>query len=106
MPKVTPDQPCSCHRRLGALTPEFHDWLLGIEGAGLAGAVQLMQHCDLSADMEHGAGTVHWTELEMFVACHNWRDPVLMYELAELIVQALTVRTKFVRESTRDLTGV
>lgn len=84
---------CPCRRQFRDLSNELHDWLLTVEDRGVAGVVELLHFCDVSADCELQADQLEWNELPDFVAMHNWRCPADMHDLADYIALAIRNRS-------------
>ncbi|MGD9995659.1 MAG: hypothetical protein AB7L17_04445 [Ilumatobacteraceae bacterium] len=76
---------CTCSRYLGRVQAVNHDWLLGLEARGIAGAAELFAYveaCIEDPESTRREESVDWLELTNFVARHNWRDPAAMMEVA------------------------
>src|SRR5688572_14444931 len=84
-------RPCQCtwltmndHYELAEQT---HRDILSFEDRGLAGVIEVLEHVDMSTDCEMPSGIppLYYYDFEGFVADHNWRDPVLVAQLAARI---------------------
>jgi len=82
---------CACVEHLSVhLHAEVHDCLLAVESGGVAALAELLGQ--MAFDVENPGcltGSLPWFELEVFVALHNWQDPIAMHRLASFVTWAL-----------------
>ncbi len=76
-----------CHCSMSRTFPEFHEVLLGFEGRGLAGVVEVMEHLDVAEDLAEHEGMTY-VDFPDWVYDHRWEDPRSVVALARRLSEA------------------
>lgn len=82
---------CPCATHVGDLAPAHHEWLVTVESRGSAGFADLVGFIASQTDEPPADGELHYLEMPVFVAVHNWQDPEAMHRMVEQLVSMASV---------------